>query len=375
MASKSLSPLTFSATTFFTNWTDCYNRQLKTDARFKDNVDLKKFYNDGGYDLLAGFEESLDCASTCKVPLFYLTKNTTEGRPTEECISAFVDKLSTSMKPAAYAALGLGVVLLCACIGTYPLCGCCRDPKEPGNGALDVNPDEPLEVITEFESPCKLNDTIKALNGVIEAWNALNDPIRENKDAAVEAAGFEGPMKNIANVKHVLLGMIIAGVADSEKSWDEIKGEMGFDLSIPAPYLKLGMFEKYAGVIAALPPAAICYIEALGKVPDLITSLVPVPESIIEGVKNAKTDFESMSFFAKAKAIIDCINIGKELVTKSKILLNQLQNFSKNAGDFKDAVGQVKDDIDSGELQNRAKRAGKNCSIPMAYVKGYGKLM
>ena len=40
------------------------------------------FFNKGGFDFLSALETDFDCASLCKVPLFYVTRSMDEGKPT-----------------------------------------------------------------------------------------------------------------------------------------------------------------------------------------------------------------------------------------------------------------------------------------------------
>jgi len=50
--------------------------------------------NGGTFNLLKNFEtfyKNNECASICKVPLFYLTKSVELGPPKKECIEAYLD--------------------------------------------------------------------------------------------------------------------------------------------------------------------------------------------------------------------------------------------------------------------------------------------
>ena len=68
------------------------------------------------------FEKKLNCGGVCEVPLFYATIDISEGRPTQDCVNAAVDKLQSSAKPAGAIALLTGLILIVGMIGAFPLC-------------------------------------------------------------------------------------------------------------------------------------------------------------------------------------------------------------------------------------------------------------
>lgn len=83
-------------------------------------VMVDKFFEKGGYDLLADFEEQYNCASMCTTPLFYLTKDIKEGPPTQDCITAALDAISNT-GPAVVCAI-TGLLLLISVSGGFVLC-------------------------------------------------------------------------------------------------------------------------------------------------------------------------------------------------------------------------------------------------------------
>lgn len=48
---------------------------------------IDDFFANGGYDFLRKIENDFKCAGLCNVPLFYITKDISIGRPTKECIA------------------------------------------------------------------------------------------------------------------------------------------------------------------------------------------------------------------------------------------------------------------------------------------------
>lgn len=78
------------------------------------------FFDKGGYEMLKTLEKEFDCAGICYKPLFYLTKDVTDGIPTRTCDQAAIDELSGNLAGAA-AAFVTGVLLLIGAIGAFPL--------------------------------------------------------------------------------------------------------------------------------------------------------------------------------------------------------------------------------------------------------------
>jgi hypothetical protein len=83
---------------------------------------IDKFFDAGGYDYLYNLEERYSCASICSVPLFYLSREVSEGSPTTDCFTAVVEDI-TDNKTAAIIFFVTAIVLLFAVMGTFPLCG------------------------------------------------------------------------------------------------------------------------------------------------------------------------------------------------------------------------------------------------------------
>lgn len=68
----------------FETWEECYNKVLKAKSQGDEKGDpkwaqLEKFIRDGGLDFVRELETSLNCASACKVPLFYATRSIADG--------------------------------------------------------------------------------------------------------------------------------------------------------------------------------------------------------------------------------------------------------------------------------------------------------
>jgi len=71
----------------YATYKQCYDDVLKekfTSSNTKQSI--RNFFEKGGFTFLSGLEESYDCASICNVPLFYITRDISEGRPEQECV-------------------------------------------------------------------------------------------------------------------------------------------------------------------------------------------------------------------------------------------------------------------------------------------------
>ena len=57
----------------------------------------------------------------CKVPLFYISRDISEGKPEMECTEAIVEAFTGKIMVAVVCMI-TGLVLLCAMICSFPLC-------------------------------------------------------------------------------------------------------------------------------------------------------------------------------------------------------------------------------------------------------------
>ena len=65
------------------------------------------------WSFFADVERSYDCAGMCEVPMFYLTKDISEGKPTKECIQQVI-KATFDESYGFLSSMGL-VFLISAC--------------------------------------------------------------------------------------------------------------------------------------------------------------------------------------------------------------------------------------------------------------------
>lgn len=81
---------------------------------------VRKFITSNGMEILSELEDKYDCASVCEVPLFYITKDISEGRPTQECAAGIYHAMKGSYKAEAafsiICSLCLWVAMTCALI-------------------------------------------------------------------------------------------------------------------------------------------------------------------------------------------------------------------------------------------------------------------
>ena len=81
--------------TTYKNFLACYEGELKHKMRMEPAkyADLQNFLDYGGLELLQFLEKNFNCASMCRVPIFYMTKDIDTPSPTEECLKPFVETL------------------------------------------------------------------------------------------------------------------------------------------------------------------------------------------------------------------------------------------------------------------------------------------
>ena len=67
------------------------------------------FNTEDTWNFFTSVEEDYDCAGLCYVPLFYLTKDISAGRPEKECIREIIDDVYMESRGLLY---GLGFAFL-----------------------------------------------------------------------------------------------------------------------------------------------------------------------------------------------------------------------------------------------------------------------
>lgn len=140
--SNSMVPLVFaSGSTSVSNYKACYDNVMEakyktTEAKSSQSSSeqeqmkkVKEFFEKGGYDFLSQLEKDYECASMCKVPLFYLTRDVKDGKPEKECTEAIVEAVTGKVLVAVICFI-TGLVLLCACICSFPLCSGFKQPEK-----------------------------------------------------------------------------------------------------------------------------------------------------------------------------------------------------------------------------------------------------
>ena len=72
-------------------------------------------------DNLRAYEKEYDCSGICDVPLFYLTRNLSDGPPPEDCVDAIL-KSFTDSYAIAMVSFALFLMFFFAAIATVPNC-------------------------------------------------------------------------------------------------------------------------------------------------------------------------------------------------------------------------------------------------------------
>jgi hypothetical protein len=97
-------------------------------ATFRQYV--QKFVTSFGMDILGELEDKYDCASVCEVPLFYITRDISEGRPLQECAAGIYHSMKGSYRAEAAFSIILSLVLWTAMTCALMI-GCGPDLSEP----------------------------------------------------------------------------------------------------------------------------------------------------------------------------------------------------------------------------------------------------
>lgn len=126
--SATVTPLVFGSNgdgNSFSTFAKCYLDVKKAKMVTKPGKTPKTvsdFFTKGGYDFMKEIEEEYNCASICKVPLFYITKDISEGKPEIECIRGIYNSIKGSMKVEAFFAILTALILLVAMISALVIC-------------------------------------------------------------------------------------------------------------------------------------------------------------------------------------------------------------------------------------------------------------
>jgi hypothetical protein len=121
----------------YSSFKDCYTNVILPKMEVETNYVnkyVRDFVTHGGFSLLSSLEENFDCASLCKVPLFYITKDISEGRPRQECIDGFIKGMNANLGTAGLFSILCAIILLIGALGTFPIC--CGG-KEEKKGRLE----------------------------------------------------------------------------------------------------------------------------------------------------------------------------------------------------------------------------------------------
>ena len=99
---------------------------------------VRKFITSNGMEILSELEDKYDCASVCEVPMFYITKDISEGRPTQECAAGIYHSMKGSYKAEAafsiICSLCLWVAMVCAI-----MIGCGPDLDNPEDQGAETD--------------------------------------------------------------------------------------------------------------------------------------------------------------------------------------------------------------------------------------------
>jgi len=119
---------------------DCYKGPISTQLNSgsggsTDSEDVKKakeaakeIFESGLTEVLESLETSLDCASICKTPLFYLSRSVKDGPPTQDCIVPIMEKFNQPL--ICIIAFITGLILLGAGVASIPLCTGFKDGED-----------------------------------------------------------------------------------------------------------------------------------------------------------------------------------------------------------------------------------------------------
>ena len=106
----------------FTKYIDCYNKVLKNkiDGKTKKSSIIYEFFKEGALNFLTEVEKDFDCAGMCEIPLFYVTRDISDGPPTQECLIASLYSMQNNLLGLGKITLATGVILLIGFVSVFP---------------------------------------------------------------------------------------------------------------------------------------------------------------------------------------------------------------------------------------------------------------
>ena len=94
------------------------NKQI--DGKTKQTSSIFEFFKNGALNFLFEVEKDFDCAGMCEVPLFYVTRDISEGPPTQECLIASLYNMQDSLLGWTNIMIVTGVILFIGFLSVFP---------------------------------------------------------------------------------------------------------------------------------------------------------------------------------------------------------------------------------------------------------------
>jgi len=209
-----------------------------------------------------------------------------------------------------------------------------------------------IEKVSHVEGAESLNSLVNNVNGLIDQWNDIYDPIKGKTGAILKTAGL-GNTKG-ATVKHALVGVITSMAAMADFRLDDLKKMIKFKKEVP--FIELGLVGTFAEINMDLVSLIQAYFSSLTQLDDLAEKLADIPPSATEVGKNAPSEFDDLDFMAKAKMIKMVMSAVSSIKDKVETIMDELRFFKQEAENIKDTVSSVQEDIESGKIAENGKK-------------------
>ena len=212
--------------------------------------------------------------------------------------------------------------------------------------------------IKQIEGGGSVNELIDTINGLSDQWNEMYGPIKEKCKEGIKNSGMDKTPGS--NIKHVILGSIVAIIADAELSVEDLK--KAIKITDEEPYLHFEVSPKWMNVVEVIPAWIKSYFEGGEQVDDLMGKFEEIPDKATDVGSNAPSEFEDLDFMAKAKMLKDVAKAVSKVKDKVEEITDEMKALKAEAGDIKDVMKVLKEDIPNGklvELGKKCKEAGK----------------
>ena len=209
--------------------------------------------------------------------------------------------------------------------------------------------------IPEVNGANTLNQLVRDINRITNRWEQIQSEVQKKKTATLFWAGLEKTPGS--NFQHVIFGMFISAMTDSDLSVDELKKII--KVKEEAPFFEIKATEqvqKFEKLIECLPAWILEYPGAIKESAKLTPDLIKLLAGASDAAKNAPSEFMNMEFMAKAKMIKETLQTVSKIKDRVEKVKDEVCTLSTDIQLVKSTMEKLKSEIESEEISAYAKK-------------------